>query len=112
MPRKKEVINPDRVLDDQMRWKRGYVQYVSKEELRAYIIKYGPKVKTYSERPTIFNFWKIEEKYRPLIIKTVQYTGLLEISVYWIGEGRKHKKDEELTRIIGVSEDLKSYLED
>jgi len=105
MPKNKKIINPDRVLDLRLSWQRGYRQVITKEELRAYIIKYGTKIKTYSEKPTIFNFWKIEEKYRPLIIKPIQYTGLLEVSVYWIGEGRKHTKDEELTRIIGVSEE-------
>lgn len=96
MPRKKEIINPDKVLNPRLSYQRGYRQVIKKEELRAYIIKYGTKIKTYSEKPTIFNFWKIEEKYRPLIIKPIQYTGLLEVSVYWLGEGRKHKKEEEL----------------
>ena len=105
MPSKKKEFDPDKVLNSRLSWQRGYRQVIEKRALKAYIIKYGPKIKTYSEKPTIFNFWKIEEKDRPLIIKPIQYTGLLEISVYWLGEGRKHKKDEELTRIIGVSEE-------
>lgn len=104
MVKNKKIINPDRVLDPHLSWQRGYRQVIKKEELRAYIIKYGTKIKTYSEKPTIFNFWKIEEKYRPLIIKPIQYTGLLEISVYWVGESKKCK-EEELNRIIGVSEE-------
>lgn len=105
MPPKKKVINPDKVLHPQLSYQRGYSQVITKEYLRAYIIKYGPEIKTYSKKPTIFNFWKVTGKIRPLIIKPIQYTGLLKVSVYWIGESRKHKEDEELNRIIGVSEE-------
>ena len=104
MPSKKKEFDPDKVLNSRLSWQRGYRQVIEKQVLKTYIIKYGPKIKTYSEKPTIFNFWKIEEKYRPLIIKPIQYTGLLEISVYWVGESKKCK-EEELNRIIGVSEE-------
>ena len=102
---KKKVINPDKVLHPRLSYQRGYYQILKKQELQAYVIKYGAEIKTYSEKPTIFNFWKVEEKIRPLIIKPIQYTGLLKVSVYWVGEGRKHKEEEELNRIIGVSEE-------
>ena len=104
-PRKKKNFNPDKVLHSRLSWQRGYRQVIEKQALKAYIIKYGPEIKTYSEKPTIFNFWKVEEKIRPLVIKPIQYTGLLKVSVYWVGEGRKHKEEEELNRIVGVSEE-------
>ena len=102
MPSKKKVIDPDKVFSDKFRKGKIPFQRITKTEWAAYVSKYGNVI--YTDKPSIWNGWSKGIK-RTLLVKSYPYTNILEVSIYHAGDYIKCKKEEELNRIIGVSEE-------
>lgn len=103
MPSKKKTINPDKVFSDDFRKGRISYQRIKKVEWKAYVEKYGDII--YLDKPSVFNMWKPKNKKSLVVKKAYQYTDILEICIYHAGDYIKCKKEEELNKVISVSEE-------